>query len=126
MSDKENKMSWKRSEVTMKKEYESESPKYEGRGRSNSISSSKSKKFSVSRSRSYSRSRKRDTRRKRSISRVRSSSGSASGSYPVSAERNPPMQINPNQKRPALDFLIFVKKHAEQQIINNQILKKVI
>ncbi len=119
-------MSWKRSDVTMKKEYGSVSPKYEGRPISHSISSSKSKKFSVSRSRSYSRSRKKDTRRKRSVSRSKSRSGSASGSYPVSAERNPPIQMNPNHKRPALDFLIFVKKHAEQQILNALILKKVL
>jgi len=125
MSDKDNKMSWKRSEPTMKKEYASESPKFEGRGRSNSISSSKSKKFSVSRSRSYSRSRKRDTRRKRSLSRSRSRSRSFSGSYQVSAERNPPLPINNNQKRPALNFLLFIRKSFENYLSNSNLLKKV-
>lgn len=127
MSDKENKMSWKRSDNNIKKDFGSESPKYEGRERSHSISSSKSKKFSVSRSRSYSRSKKRgvDNRRKRSLSRSHSRSRSISGSYQVSAERNPPMQINPNQKRPALNFLLFIKKSFQSYLINTQTLKKV-
>lgn len=125
MSDKENKMSWKRSDNNIKKDFGSQSPKYEGRGRSNSISSSKSKKFSVSRSRSYSRSRKRDNRRKRSLSRSHSRSRSFSGSYQVSAERNPPMQMNPNQKRPALNFLLFLKKSFQNYLMNTQSLKKV-
>lgn len=126
MSEKEIKMSWKRSDNNIKKDYGSDSPKYEGRERTHSISSSKSKKFSVSRSRSYSRSRKRDTRRKRSVSRSHSKSRSISGSYQVSAERNPPMQINPNQKRPALNFLLFIKKSFQTYLNNAQTLKKVI
>lgn len=125
MSDKENKMSWKRNDINIKKDYGSESPKYQVRPGSNSLSSSKSKKFSVSRSRSYSRSRKRDTRKKRSLS-SRSRSGSRSGSYQVSPERNPPLIPNPNLKKPNLSFLLFIKKSIENYLTNSQILKKVL
>ena len=59
------------------------------------------------------------------MSRSRSRSPSVSGSYQVSAERNPPVTINPNQKRPALNFLMFIKKPFENYLTNGQILKKV-
>jgi hypothetical protein len=126
MSDKEIKMSWKRSDNNILKDFGSDSPKNPGRERSHSISSSKSKKFSVSRSRSYSKSKKRDNRRKRSLSRSHHKSRSISASYQVSAERNPQMQLNPTQKRPALNFLLFIKKSFQTYLTNTQTLKKVL
>jgi hypothetical protein len=123
MSDKENKKSWKINDQYKKKDYVSNSPRYEGRHRSRSISSSKSKKFSVSRSRSYSRSLRRDYRKKRADSR----SSSISRSYKDSPEKNQNQQIpiNPNQKKPNLNFLIFIKKAAENYLTHNSMLKKV-
>lgn len=122
MSDKENKKSWKINDHYKNKDYVSNSPRYE-RGRSRSISSSKSKKFSVSRSRSYSRSirREREYRKKRSMSR----SSSMSRSYNDSSEKNEQIAINPNQKRPNLNFLIFIKKAYENYLTSNNYLRKV-
>ena len=127
MSDKENKKSWKINESFKNKDYGSNSPRYDGKRRSDSISSSKSKKFSVSRSRSYSRSRRRDHRKKKSGSKSRERSNSISRSYQVSSERNQQVPINnPNQKRPNLNFLVFIKKAYENYLTNNNLLKKVI
>ena len=121
MSDKENKKSWKINDHYKNKDYVSNSPRYESRHRSRSISSSKSKKFSVSRSRSYSRSLRRDYRKKRTDSR----SSSKSRSYHESEEKNQQIPINPNQKKPNLNFLIFIKKAYENYLTNNNLLKKV-
>lgn len=124
MSDKENKMNWKRSEIP-KKDYNTESPKYDARHRSRSITSSKSKKYSVSRSRSYSRTKKRDNRKKKSSSKSRSRSSSESRGYEVSSERNIPVVNDPNKKRPSLNFLLFIKKSFENYLTSGQLLKKV-
>jgi hypothetical protein len=92
---------------------------YDTRKRNKSYSSSDSRKMSRSRSRTYSKERRKNHRH-RSISRSGSPSLTHSASY-----KSPNPNINKQEKKPALNFMIFLSKVIENSLTSGGILKKI-
>jgi hypothetical protein len=95
-------------------------PDYDARKRNKSYSSSDSRKISRSRSRTYSKERRKNHHRHRSLSRSGSHSLTHSASY-----KSANVNINRSDKKPALNFMIFLSKIIENSLTSGGVLKKI-